>query len=310
MVTKSQQLSPAISLCRRLQRFPQKAALFVDLSRLKKCRPRHTRRLDFEISLAEWTYHQQSTGVTMSALLLLLAIGYLGYRLSRLAPRARRRAWGRFRDPVHSRMPVTRAQASGDAGEAAVQAELRRVMTWLCGDNFYLHEGAVLIHHASGSKFPTGEIDHLLVAPFGIFVIETKNWTGVISPGAHRDEILRTRQDGTTEVRRSPVAQNRTKVAFLNAKLPRVWPIEGLAVFAFPACTLHPDLPLSVIHISELAHWLRERRLAFEISGRMPVNVKTAWRSIMLNASIAKSQIDSHNERLRTHPKVLANDAV
>lgn len=246
----------------------------------------------------------------MSGLLLLLALGYLGYRLATLAPRTRRRAWGRIREPVNSSTPVTRAQASGDAGEAAVHAELRRVLTWLCGENFYLHEGAVLIHHAPGSAFPTGEIDHLLVAPFGIFVIETKNWSGAISPGTHRDEILRTGQDGATEVRRSPLAQNRTKVAFLNEKLPRVWPIEGLAVFASPTCTLHPDLPLSVIHISALAHWMRERRHAFDVSGRKPVNVRTAWQAIMLNASISETEIDLHRKRLRVNPKVRANDAV
>lgn len=246
----------------------------------------------------------------MSGLLLLLALGYLGYRLSKLASRTRRRAWGRFRDRADTATPVTRAQASGAVGEAAVHAELRRVLTWLCGDNYHLHEGAVLIHHAPGSAFPTGEIDHLVVAPFGIFVIETKNWTGVIAPGAHRDEIVRTGLDGVSEVRRSPLAQNRTKVAFFNEKLPRVWPIEGLAVFASPACTLHPDLPLSVLHISELAHWMRERRRAFNISGRKPVNVKTAWQAIMLNASISESELDSHRKRLRVHPKVPANDAV
>jgi hypothetical protein len=246
----------------------------------------------------------------MSGLLLLLAIAYLGYRLSRLAPRARRRAWGRFRDPVNSSPPVTRAQASGDAGEAAVHAELHRVLTWLCGENFHLHEGAVLIRHAPGTSFPTAEIDHVVVAPFGIFVIETKNWTGAIRPGASRDEIVRIGQDGAAEVRRSPRAQNRSKVAFSNEKLPRVWPIEGLAVFASPACSLHPDLPLSILHVSELAHWMRERRHAFDVSGRKPVNVKTAWQAIMLNASISESEIDIHRNRLQNCPQVPANDAV
>ncbi len=252
----------------------------------------------------------------MSGLLLLLALGYLGYRLSKLAPRTRRRAWGRFRDPAATATatttakPVTRALASGDAGEAAVHAELRRVLSWLCGENFHLHKGAVLIHHAPGTAFPTAEIDHVVVAPFGIFVIETKNWSGTIAPGAHRDEIVRTGQDGVAEIRRSPLAQNRTKVTFLNEKLPRVWPIEGLAVFASTHCALHPDLPLSILHISELAHWMRERRYAFELSGRKPVNVKTAWQAIMLNASISEDEIDSHRQRLRNHPKVLANDAV
>lgn len=246
----------------------------------------------------------------MSGLFVLLVLGYLGYRLSRRVSGTRRRMGNRWGQPAQSIPPTTRAQARGEVGEAAVCAELRRVLTWLCGDNFHLHDGAVLLHHAPGTAFPTAEIDHLVVTPFGIFVIETKNWTGAIAPATSHDGIVRTGHNGTPELRRSPLAQNRTKVAFLNDRLPRVWPIEGLAVFSSSACTLHPDLPMAVIHISELAHWMRERRHAFDISGRKPVNVKTAWQAIMLNASIAQNEIDLHRERLRSHSKVLANDAV
>ncbi|WP_321817838.1 MULTISPECIES: nuclease-related domain-containing protein [unclassified Paraburkholderia] len=246
----------------------------------------------------------------MSGLFVLLVLGYLGYRLSKRVPGARRRMGSPWRQPAPSTPPATRAQVSGEAGEAAVGAELRRVLTWLCGDNFHLHDGAVLLHHAPGTAFPTAEIDHLVVAPFGIFVIETKNWSGTIAPASAHDEIVRTGHNGTPELRRSPLAQNRTKVAFLNDRLPRVWPIEGLAVFSSPACTLHPDLPMSIVHISELAHWMRERRHTFDLSGRRPVNVKTAWQAIMLNTSISETELDLHRERLRSVSKVLANDAV
>lgn len=246
----------------------------------------------------------------MSGLFVLLVLGYLGYRLSKRVPGTRRRVSNRWGQPAQSTPPTTRAQASGEAGEAAVHAELRRVLTWLCGENFHLHDGAVLLHHAPGTAFPTAEIDHLVVAPFGIFAVETKNWSGAISPAASSDEIVRTGNDGVPELRRSPLAQNRTKVAFLNDRLPRVWPIEGLAVFASPTCTLDPNLPMSVIHINELAHYMRQRRYDFDVSGQKPVNVKTAWQAIMLNASISETEIDSHRERLRNHSKVLANDAV
>ena len=173
------------------------------------------------------------------------------------------------------------------------------MLAWLCGANFHLHDGAVLIHHAPGTAFPTAEIDHLAVTPFGIFVIETKNWSGSIAPGSHRDELVRTGTDGASEIRRSPLAQNRTKVAFLNEKLPSVWPLAALGVFASPECSLHPDLPLPLIHISELEHWMRQRRHEFAISGHKPVNVKTAWQAILRHASISESEVVSHRDRVR-----------
>lgn len=248
----------------------------------------------------------------MFGLFVLFALGCLGYWLS---TRSRNGRPGVGRNPERCAQhglsgPSTRAQLRGEAGEAAVLAELRRVLTWLCGDNFHLHDGAVLIHHAPGTAFPTAEIDHLAVTPFGIFVIETKNWSGSIAPGAHRDELVCISPDGASEARRSPLAQNSTKVAFLNDKLPRVWPIDGLGVFASPECSLHPDLPLSMIHISELRHWMRQRRREFAISGRKMVNVKTAWQAILLNATISESEIVFHRNRVRDNPKGGPGNAV
>ncbi|WP_144444315.1 hypothetical protein [Caballeronia arationis] len=49
----------------------------------------------------------------------------------------------------------------GEAGEAVAQAKLRTTLQWLCGDDFYLHDGPLLIEHAPGTAFPTAEIDHL-----------------------------------------------------------------------------------------------------------------------------------------------------
>lgn len=246
----------------------------------------------------------------MSGLFVFFTLGCLGYWLSTRNARSGIRRAPRCSAQHEPSALATRAQLRGEAGEAAVLAELRRVLTWLCGDNFHLHGGAVLIHHAPDMAFPTAEIDHLAVTPFGIFVIETKNWRGSIAPGAHRDELVRTGPDGATEVRRSPLAQNRTKVAFLNEKLPSVWPLDGLGVFASPECLLHSDLPLPLIHISELGHWMRQRRREFVISGRKPVKVETAWQAILLNASISESEIASHRNRLRDNPEGIANDAV
>lgn len=248
----------------------------------------------------------------MFSILVIAGLGYLGYRVSKRAPHARRGLFS-FQTYVpqsEAVTPATRAVVHGEQGEAAVRSELRRVLSALCGENFYLHDGAVLIHHAPGTAFPTAEIDHIAVTPFGIFVIETKNWSGAITPGPSRDEVSRTGIDGVMEARRSPLAQNRTKVDFLIAKLPAIWPIESLGVFASPDCTLDPRLPLPIIHVSELALWMRLRLNDFRESGKKPVNVSGAWEAIMLTASINAFELEEHRKRLRAHPKDRANDAV
>src|SRR5689334_12364012 len=125
--------------------------------------------------------------------------------------------------PTGSRVPASRSQRSGEQGEAVVQAELRAALEWLCGDNFYLHPGALLLNHAPGSAFPTAEVDHLAITPFGFFVVETKNWAGRIEPGPDAQSVVRIGVDGHREMRRSPIQQNRSKVAFLRSVLPGSW---------------------------------------------------------------------------------------
>ena len=102
---------------------------------------------------------------------------------------------------------------------------------------------------------------------------------------------------------RAPLAQNRTKVAYLDEKLPRVWRIEGIGVFTSPACTLDRDLPPTLLHVTELAYFLRMRRHEFLRSGQKPVNVKTAWGAIMLNASTSAQELEEHYQCVRVNPK-------
>ncbi|AOJ73352.1 MULTISPECIES: nuclease-related domain-containing protein [Burkholderia] len=173
--------------------------------------------------------------------------------------------------------PVTRSQASGDAGEARVLVELRRVLSQLCGSDFYVHPTALLLLHAPGTEFPTAEVDHLVVTPFGIFLIETKNWAGSIRPGRTADLVLCHLAGGKPEERRSPISQNRAKVAFLRGTLPATWNVQGLGVFAHDDCTLSPDLPLALITLRDLGYWLRTQRNRHAKSGNPDISVSAAW---------------------------------
>ncbi|WP_186138425.1 nuclease-related domain-containing protein [Burkholderia gladioli] len=188
--------------------------------------------------------------------------------------------WKKSRPHHQSPRPVTRSQASGDAGEARVNAELRRILGKLCGTDFYVHPTALLLLHAPGTAFPTAEVDHLVVTPFGIFVVETKNWAGAILPGRTADHVVCQLPGGRKEDRRSPISQNRAKVAFLRGTLPATWDVQGLGVFSNDACSLSPDLPLTLVGLLDLDYWLRTQRDHHVKSGKPNINVSAAWNVV------------------------------
>ena len=202
-------------------------------------------------------------------------------------------------------IPVSRSQRSGDEGEAVVQAELRAALEWLCGDDFYLHPGALLLNHAPGSAFPTAEVDHLAVTPFGVFVVETKNWTGRIEPGPDLQSVVRIGVDGRRETRRSPMQQNRSKVAFLRSVLPGNWPVEGIAAFSHSHCDLSSALPVNMMRVTDLRQWLRDRKSRYDGRGSFPVNVAHARRAIIAVAETRSDAIETHRVKLRENPKKL-----
>ncbi|SIO72868.1 Nuclease-related domain-containing protein [Burkholderia sp. GAS332] len=221
----------------------------------------------------------------------LLAIGFAIYRIGR-----RRRAPPATALP----RPATRAEVAGDAGEAAVDAELRRALAWLCGENFYLHRGPVLLHHAPGASYPTAEVDHLAITPFGLFVFETKNWTGHIEPGPDERSLVRVAGNGERELRKSPLKQNHSKVVFLRGVMPGMWPAHSFGVFASGNCTLSPALPPSLIRIADLAHQLHLCKTHYESRGQREVNVKAAWQAVLSVAEVDRDSIERHRLRVRT----------
>jgi hypothetical protein len=223
----------------------------------------------------------------MTTLLFFIAVGFFVVR----ATRRRKRA------SVPRATPVTRSHALGDAGEAVVHDELRRVLTSLCGENFYLHPTALLLNHAPGRPFPTAEVDHLVVTPFGIYIVETKNWTGRIEPGPDPDSVVRIGADGQREIRRSPLAQNRSKVAFLRGMLPGIWNIDGVGVFAHDACALSSVLPSGLIGRADLNLWMREQKSHHESRRARDVNVVEAWRAISSVCAINANGIDMARHR-------------
>jgi len=191
------------------------------------------------------------------------------------------------------------AQERGEEGEREVSAELRWHLTRLCGDDWLVLDGLVLIH-APGSDFPTAEIDHLAIAPFGVFVVETKHWAGVVTHGETDDTLTLTTVDGQRFVRTSPLKQNAAKVRFLRSLLPpRLWIVEGLGVFSHEAVMVAPALPAVLLERSELYRHLRVRQQQFARTGTGRLPVPKIADVILRHADTRPEALAEHRQRIQ-----------
>ena len=85
------------------------------------------------------------------------------------------------------------------------------------------------------------QIDHLVLAPSGIYVIESKFWAGTLTGDVHDTQWTQVRSNGKTTLVKSPVLQNerqrRMFIALLSARISEDR-IHALAVFTHPAVKL------------------------------------------------------------------------
>jgi len=85
------------------------------------------------------------------------------------------------------------------------------------------------------------QIDHLVLAPSGLYVIESKFWAGTLTGDVRDTQWTQLRPDGKTRIVKSPVLQverqRRMFIALLAAKVPDDR-IHALAVFTHPAVRL------------------------------------------------------------------------
>lgn len=186
----------------------------------------------------------------------------------------------------------------GAFGERTMQADLERILPELCGDDFYLHPGPVILNHAPGTAHPTAEVDHLAITPFGVFLFETKHWSGQIMPGPTPNELIRVGPDGVTETRKSPVAQSRSKVAFVQKLLTPVWPVRAAGVFVDANSTLDPALPLDILSRHDVRQWLRTQRTSFLDKDVHPVRVDLVRDAILSASDTSPDAERKHKERV------------
>ena len=167
------------------------------------------------------------------------------------------------RDRMGFSSPYSRAENAknfSNPGEHSVYEALKQTVDTLVGPGrYFLSKGSLILKHAPGRPVPTCEIDHLLICRFGIFVVETKDWAGAIRPSTREGDVIVRFANGHEELRRSPISQSASKVAFIKRCQPADWRVESLAVFSNPKASLTSGLPKNMVLLSELESYLRAK---------------------------------------------------
>jgi hypothetical protein len=171
---------------------------------------------------------------------------------------------------------------------------LEMVLGSLCdqASEFGIVSSAVL-NIAPKTAFPTQEVNHLVFTPWGIFLIETRDWSGHLGP-ATPDTLKQSFPDGSWKMRAHPLAQSCVKVAFLKHILPDYrHAIVSVGVLSNRDVVTNPSLPTDLIHFDELSYWLRLQRDR-HLERCDPMNIVPAWR-------VVHAYIDTSAEVLPRH---------
>ncbi|MGD9613388.1 MAG: nuclease-related domain-containing protein [Kiritimatiellia bacterium] len=122
-----------------------------------------------------------------------------------------------------------------EGGRHGERQMAERLAEQLADDHVILNDLELRVAHERA------QIDHLVIAPSGIYVIESKFWAGTLTGDVHDAQWTQTKTNGTVRRVKSPVEQcerqRRMFITLLAAKVPEDR-IHALAVFTHPAVRL------------------------------------------------------------------------
>jgi len=145
---------------------------------------------------------------------------------------------------------------SGWEGEKHVTILLKATLN----DDYYLINN---VHFHNGY----GDIDHILLGPNGVFVVETKNWSGRITCSGdiwQRQSTKRNLGSPSEQVKRN--AARVKQVIEASGKLPFVW-VEAVVVFTNNNADLRINCPsVSVLKLHQLPNYITTHRSSNTLS--------------------------------------------
>ena len=116
--------------------------------------------------------------------------------------------------------------AKGRQGEKIVSHILQR---YCKSEHDYVLNNIILF---DATTRRSSQVDHILICSNGIFVIETKNYSGTIYGSDQQREWVQVLAYGNTKNKfHSPVKQNATHIYLVNQILQKKYPVHGFVVF-------------------------------------------------------------------------------
>ena len=161
---------------------------------------------------AAFALHGRAGSAVVAAFVLVLAAGY----------------------EVHLR-EIARESHFIEGGRRGEQKMAELLAERLADDHVVLNDLELRVAHERA------QIDHLVIAPSGIYVVESKFWAGTLSGDVHDAQWTQKKSNGAVRHVKSPVQQcerqRRMFITLLTARVPEDR-IHALAVFTHPAVQL------------------------------------------------------------------------
>lgn len=143
----------------------------------------------------------------------------------------------------------------------------------------------------------TAMIDHIVRGRSRLLVVETKNWTGVISGGSRDRRWLQVRPSGEEQAQRNPIMQAKRQAKILQEATGV--PVASLVVMAGRSQPADGRFPQGVVTLDGIAAVLPGLLDGEHHTGSAtPADIERAWsRLVQLDQAVdAQKQLDRHVE--------------
>ncbi|MCW4018230.1 MAG: NERD domain-containing protein [Candidatus Bathyarchaeota archaeon] len=146
------------------------------------------------------------------------------------------------------------------------EKRVAKLLSSALNNDYYLLSGVTFKHSRS-------DVDQIVIGPNGVFVIETKNWSGKIS--CNGDDWQRKRKRGSVSSPSKQLKRNVSKIKTIvnrsQALKPFQVPVEGVLVFANKNADLHLKKPtVPIVRLNELPRYLMQSKSKQRLAGKLP----------------------------------------
>lgn len=191
------------------------------------------------------------------------------------------------------------AKVRGIRGERAVA----RRLDWLPSDEYITLNDLMLKNYGH-----TTQIDHVVVSLYGIFVIETKNYKGIITGGEYTDTWTQHLYKEKNTLF-NPIRQNKGHIAAIKRILKDVYDDEIFSIIAFSGASKLrvSSESASVVYFRELRRCIRQYKKQRMTKEQMNQVVSLLMNANVEDKDIRKQHVSQVRKNMRRHELQISN---